>query len=372
MAGLSRVHWVAPVGMILSLLGSLLFALGHHLFYASLAGSSAPTGSYTIAGTDVSQQQLSTAVGTAFGFLVRSCLVVGISVAFFQAFWRAVRISPDGATLSNLDSSYAMLYDLRGFLKPRYVPIASIITPATLSVQSAAIVPPPQKDVKVPKFDFASLDFLAPIPEGPAGFCFDGPSQPVQRVAAAVAAQGQILPISPPEANASWTLDFRAPSLQCHDLRGNEKVDVWTNILDQWGNVSDCHYSYGYLAWTPTPGSSNPFIRQSSNSSKTVLQSEHLDYGVPPSIYVAAIPQMSQFAFIPSNSDTQEKCQFFGSNSLTYTYPVAEDLCLPGLNPPECCGQQAWATNATLLRCDIIPAPLRGSSLNPHPREPVL
>ena len=44
MAGASRIHWVAPAVMTGALFIGFLFALGHHLFYASLAGHKAPTG----------------------------------------------------------------------------------------------------------------------------------------------------------------------------------------------------------------------------------------------------------------------------------------------------------------------------------------
>ena len=207
---------------------------------------------------------------------------------------------------------------------------------------------------KVPNFDFTTLDFVAPIPEGPGGFCFNGPSQPVQRVAAAVAAQGKILPISAPAANATWTLDLWAPSLQCHDVDGATKSSIWNNILDQWGNVSDCSYAYGYLAWTPAPDNTLPFVPSAANDSTMVLQSAPMTYDAPASVYVATIPQMFNFAFLASTAATQEKCNFFGSDSLIYSYPIADDLCLLGLSPPTCYGQQAWLTDATLLKCDLM------------------
>ena len=112
MAGASRIHWVAPVGMVGALFVGLLFALGHHLFYSSLAGHPAPTGTYKIIGTDISRQQLNTAVGTAFGFLVKSFLMITISIAFIQAFWRAARTAKKGTTLASLDSTYSLLSNL--------------------------------------------------------------------------------------------------------------------------------------------------------------------------------------------------------------------------------------------------------------------
>ena len=206
----------------------------------------------------------------------------------------------------------------------------------------------------VPKLDFTSQDFAAPIPAGSRGYCFNGPSQAVERVAAAVAAQGQILSISAPGPNVTWDLDFWAPSLSCNNAEETERTTMWDHILDQWGNVSDCSYAYGYMAWAATNNDSIPFIKPSANSSTRTLQQAQLTYNAPASIYVATMPQMFNFAFMPSDSLTEEKCRFFGSDSLIYSYPMAEDVCLPGLQAPGCYGQQAWLTNATLLRCDLM------------------
>lgn len=117
MARTSRIHWVAPAVMTSALFVGFLFALGHHLFYASLAGHKAPTGTYNIAGASISRQQLHTAVGTAFGFLVKSFLMITISIAFVQAFWRAVRTSRTGSTLRSLDSTYSLLSNFLGLFE---------------------------------------------------------------------------------------------------------------------------------------------------------------------------------------------------------------------------------------------------------------
>ncbi|KAK4565307.1 hypothetical protein LTR86_003924 [Recurvomyces mirabilis] len=104
--GISRLHWMAPTGMVLGLAVGILLAAGHHLFYASLSGTEAPTGTlFSVIGADVSRQQLNTAVGTAFAFLVKSALMITVSIAFAQAFWRAIRTSKRGPTLGSLDKT---------------------------------------------------------------------------------------------------------------------------------------------------------------------------------------------------------------------------------------------------------------------------
>lgn len=79
--------------MVASLIVGFLFALGHHLFYASLDRQRAATTleHYGILGMNVSIQQFNTAVGTAFAFLVRASLMLSIAIAYFQIFmWSVV------------------------------------------------------------------------------------------------------------------------------------------------------------------------------------------------------------------------------------------------------------------------------------------
>ncbi|KAK3624645.1 hypothetical protein LTR56_020895 [Elasticomyces elasticus] len=208
--------------------------------------------------------------------------------------------------------------------------------------------------MQVPNLDLTNLDFVAPMAEGPAGFCFNGPSQPVKRIAAAVAAQGEILRIPPPESNVSWTLEFAAPSLQCHEVEGAQRNFTWHNILDHWANVSNCATAPGYLAWTGAMNMTTPFTQTGPNGSETVFQSALVPYNVPASIYVATMPQMFNVAFVPSTAQTGEMCNFVGSNSLMYSYPIADDLCLPGIDRPACYGQEAWLVGASLTQCDLV------------------
>ena len=119
MATTHNVHWAVPTLATASLFSGVALALGHHLFYASLNGTSAPTGDFDIAGTRLSRQQFNTAVGTAFAFLVKSLLALAVTVAYTQAFWRAVNTSRKGQTLSTLDTLHSILDNLVGFVKLR-------------------------------------------------------------------------------------------------------------------------------------------------------------------------------------------------------------------------------------------------------------
>ncbi|KAG9648756.1 hypothetical protein KCU95_g4135, partial [Aureobasidium melanogenum] len=147
----------------------------------------------------------------------------------------------------------------------------------------------------VPKFDFTNYDFVSPLGVGDLSgtnyseYCYRGPNNLVERVATAVGAQGQVLPIIPPALNASWSLNFWGPSLQCSNVEGQEREDIWANVWDYLDNGTRCRDSYGYLAWAPTAQTSVPFVNQNDSM---VLQSNSLSIDIPAAAYVAVIPSM--------------------------------------------------------------------------------
>jgi len=79
--------------MIASLFSGILLALGHHLFYNRLKGQ-------LVRG--VTQQQLNIAIGTSFAFLIKTFLVVAVSIAYTQIMWKAIK--KQAATLSTIDT----------------------------------------------------------------------------------------------------------------------------------------------------------------------------------------------------------------------------------------------------------------------------
>lgn len=98
--------------MILALLGGSLLALGHHLFYANLDHKAVQTGSYHFAGKKLSKQQVNTAVGTAFAFLVKVFLGFAVSAAYIQIFWRSTKNAKEYPTLTDLDWAKAALANI--------------------------------------------------------------------------------------------------------------------------------------------------------------------------------------------------------------------------------------------------------------------
>lgn len=298
-----QIHWSAPSLMVASLLVGILLAVGHHLFYASLDRQRAVTTleNYGFLGMQVSIQQINTAVGTAFAFLVKASLMLSISIAYFQIFmWSVGNDEKKGTQLVHLDVMTSALHDLvsllsfktwlrRPWLWPlavvawydseqmpksvsitdkssRLLPIASIIPPATLSV---GVDFPPPLYMHVPNVDFSSLNLAAPMAAyGTTGsrngeepgfnYMYAGPSLTVKRITDAVAAQGFILPVPAPSVNSSWDLDFDGPSLHCNPVSLDFRRAILDNIMNYTitrseGQMlgSDCVGGPGYMAWHP-------------------------------------------------------------------------------------------------------------------------
>ena len=102
-----RPHWQAPATILIALICGVLFAVGHHLFYQSLAGNSAPSDEYNILGSSISKQQLNIAGGTAFALLVKTSLGVALTTIFIQLFWQAfTKRTSQEATLESLDTVF--------------------------------------------------------------------------------------------------------------------------------------------------------------------------------------------------------------------------------------------------------------------------
>jgi hypothetical protein len=150
----------------------------------------------------------------------------------------------------------------------RLIPIASIITPATLSI---GIESPPLRLLDVPNVAFASLSLVAPMHSNPnngigstcAGdydnpnctptinYVYNGPSDAVTRVVTAAAAQGAIAAVDAPASNASWTLTFPGPALKCSIVDGQMRRQFENSIANFTFSGSNCGSGPGYLAWTP-------------------------------------------------------------------------------------------------------------------------
>ena len=135
------------------------------------------------------------------------------------------------------------------------LPIASVVTPATLNVRVGILSN--STKMQVPRVDFTSLNFvnLQPTAYARRAFMYNGPTYAVEKVVTASMTQGNILSIDPPSINSSWTLDFHGPALNCQPVGPDMQRNVLQNINDSYqqsiaGNDRPHPYiSYGYLSW---------------------------------------------------------------------------------------------------------------------------
>lgn len=141
--------------------------------------------------------------------------------------------------------------------------MATIVPPATLSFKLAS---PSSHLLNVPTIGFLSLDLIAEMYRDSGNsskpiYKYNGPSTTVNSIVTAVAAQGLLLPVSPPTPNSSWTITFPGPSLSCNDVESDTKNIIETNIAnyisqfvsyDKDGRVSLVRNPAPlYLAWAP-------------------------------------------------------------------------------------------------------------------------
>ena len=168
------------------------------------------------------------------------------------------------------------------------------MTPATLSIQGARVLPAPSSLQTVPSLAFDSLQFVDDMPSMPDGiedtlrFAYTLPAPEVIEVVKAVAATGAILPITPPSANASWAIDFDGPALKCSNISEPLRSTIQSNIMTAMNATSDSSQcvAYGYVSWLEDM----PF--KSSNGSQYVFNQRIFQGSSMPAIlYLAAFPE---------------------------------------------------------------------------------
>ena len=247
----------------------------------------------------------------------------------------------------------------------------------------------------VPQFDFGSFKYAAGMKYYNTYWQWSGPSQAIQYMASRVMAAGQVLPVTPPATNATWTLDFYGPALQCDDVPETKKDQILTNIWNSY-NVGD-PASYGFLSWVPwspsdygenaniTGNSSDPapylpfmfdFIKIYSGSSyggeyvvpKMGPPSSSLSTGGPLSLFIAVLPGTQSVSIrevIPGQNQEGDQQAY---KDIYYSPPVNAGS--PGLcsyrtirhvtdtfanctSAPKNVVAIAFE-NATLLQCDLV------------------
>jgi hypothetical protein len=160
------------------------------------------------------------------------------------------------------------------------LPVASVITPATLKVKLAPVSN--STLMRVPRVDFHNLNFFSTDTmligsQSHEAVQYRSSKPLVKKVASATAAQGKVMAIAPPSVNSSWSLDLHSPILRCGQVDQSLDEAIRQNIEDcvRSMSLSDTGsegtnvrlLSYGYIAWAPGDSSTNgslPFVKEGS------------------------------------------------------------------------------------------------------------
>lgn len=225
--------------------------------------------------------------------------------------------------------------------------------------------------VSVPQLDFTSLDFVAQVPgvdiqeDDTTRYMSTGPSQPVQNLATAVFGLGQLLPITPPAPNTSWTLDFWGPALRCSDVEDPDRNAIWTNVWNS--HTSNYVGSILFLAWAPWSSQEIAYLTNTgdfdlnlpflqSKSGETLLSYTPVTSGGSAALYVAVLPQMLHVEFTAIDGFFL----YYSLNNSVVTvcnHTVIEDLnttISAGCTPEFTFTPATIFADATLLRCDLV------------------
>ncbi|BCR91321.1 uncharacterized protein ACHE_70164A [Aspergillus chevalieri] len=265
----------APILMVSSFLAALAFSIGHHAFYQRLNDKSVLNSSpFSLTKSyHVSDQQVNVSVGTFFAFLVKALLGVAVSTVFDQFAWKSIK--DHTSRIGSIDDLFSVLKN--GFMILNFplwrhypvsmllaciawlLPVASIITPATLNVHMASFAN--STSTKVPRVDFANINFsnLKLINgSGTDALHYSDSTPEVQQIVYSTAMQKTVLPITPPFSNSSWVLDFSGPALGCEHADDKLRRDVMENVRSTIINATFVDVnktllasSFGYLSWMP-------------------------------------------------------------------------------------------------------------------------
>lgn len=132
--------------MIGFFVAAVAFAIGHHEFNTRLNGhtvSSPENNDWKH--IDVYSQRVSSAVGTALAFLVKTCISGAIGASFLQYAWHIVQRPRKLHTVSDLDKLFSAKSDILSFLSIGFVRaagVSSVMLAAVWAVPLIAVFAP--------------------------------------------------------------------------------------------------------------------------------------------------------------------------------------------------------------------------------------
>lgn len=297
-----KVHWQAPTTIILTFTAGLAFALGHHVLYQSLDGQ--PVDHHLF------NQQTNLAAGQALAFLVRACLVVAVGMSYWQVFWGTILRSP--FAMSQVDVLAGLLGSVLDMLNFRVlfsrpalmllaslawlIPLASILPPATLSVQlntteEFATTPGPSPrflhTTMASTYEQMNAPGIVVLPDGSKEEAAPGdmhtyynrPSRPLSRLVTSTAFRGTVPMFGTVHSNSTYTLDFVAPAMQCQPisqdlLEGFDSVTNCSLVAPKPDTLpkAECDPFIAYIAWVPNATALVPFEKNGAIHGSLPLQ----------------------------------------------------------------------------------------------------
>ena len=126
--------------------------------------------------------------------------------------------------------------------------MANIFPPATLSIVTTNRNT--SSMLQIPQVDFGSFKYAAAVVPGSGLQAWTHPSQAIQHVVSKIVTGGQLSSVTPPAPNATWSLDFWGPGLQCSYVPEDRAEKLMVNIWNSYYNDSSAA-TYAFLSWLP-------------------------------------------------------------------------------------------------------------------------
>ncbi|KAA8573449.1 hypothetical protein EYC84_005034 [Monilinia fructicola] len=255
------IFWRSPILMGGNLLIGILASIAHHVFYNCMVGKQVG---------DEHSQQWTLRYGTTFAFVSQVCLVSSVGFAYTQWLWKSLYHKDTKVSVNCLDAAFVadtcvlsmlnteMLWKLKlGSLLAMAawsLPIASLLAPGTLFVMPSTKVI--QRAANVSSLDMygpnqaSRFTYSAPV-NNQQNQLFLGPRTIITRLSTATATQGQILPINAPFSNATYDIQFYAPTVKCNaadaatsKIIENFRQQSIVNITGSTKEISNYYYSF--------------------------------------------------------------------------------------------------------------------------------
>lgn len=194
---------------------------------------------------------------------------------------------------------------------------------------------------RVPQIDFTSLNFAEILVQQALNptYYYSSPQNSVLRVVTGALSQSSILPIQSPHKNASWSLTFPGPAVECGNIEAQLENSIKQNVKAAIKSTR-CGVSYGYISWVPTatlgPDGADsinhlPFHRDGEQyrlSNETLgprLFSSEADTNNSLRLYIAVVPGMATLPSADCGSAVAHAklitCQLYNTSYTTeFTY----------------------------------------------------